>query len=1046
MTVTGLCEPGVDAIAMTQSGSMVQLSKRQHQAVTSRSDVAISAGAGTGKTQTMAARYLAHVEAGIRPLSIVAVTFTIRAAAELRHRILSQMRERYLANDSRVLEVEVAPIGTIHSLCQRICGEFPDESGIDFDFQVVDETSYQKLLTLEMPHLLERIPPHSYELLDYSTLKSFITDCLKDVERFRTAARVDISKIKESIRAAQRDAVDRGPWAAIEHELSQYQALRTSDRIELARLDALSGLRSLRQGDSRGWETLSQLNLRGGSANNWTAGEFDLVKEGLRGLRERIKELPEYVRIGWNDTDTEHQAAILALTEAVEIIVNQLVDLKARRHILDFNDLETHALKALANETVRAELADRWQAILVDEVQDISPIQYQILTSLGRDATLSAVGDAKQSLYRFRGADPELFSQQIAASQEHVTLDENYRTVPALVDSINAVFTELIPDYEPLNPVRTTKYARDPVEVIVVDETSDATMPRRRKVLAEQIGYRILDLLEEPFEVIDPETGMLRQAQPRDIAIISASWGMLDQVAEELQRLQLPANIVGGGPLLTTQEALDALTLLSFCANPHEDLACLALARSPMVGLSDAELAILGEEKPRSTSWFSFLVNHLGEDPRLLPISRLPFSPTFLPPSDQLAVAADLLLYPEIIARLNHPERRRADWTALLDLVDQRANEGLDTHDIVAYLRFAIDHEARIPRPPVDTDDSVSLVTIHASKGLEWPITIVTDLDRNPRRTPPLAVDPHFGIAYKLKDERSGHLSWIIEQQKEEELAEERRRWYVATTRARDHLILALASTDRVDQLLEQFAQQTEIVQVRIDATPAIPRVVPGADPPRYRMPEVDLATPSAAIKHELASRTLNDFRLCPLLLATPEAPRGVTSRLRALFLELAVEGRSISLGDLDWLPASQAESLIARAGEYQSMLSAHLVTAPELATGRATMAQWSIDWGPFLFDGTSVIDLTMTDGDVVGLSLAHADHPGIRAGVLYLAQSRIHWLSSTELATIHRELPPLMRELAAPPWGPRDDRASTCRYCRQTHSCHWVQSEDHKL
>jgi ATP-dependent helicase/nuclease subunit A len=994
----------------------------------------------------MAARYLAHVDAGIRPLSIVAVTFTIRAASELRHRILSQMRERYLANDPRVLEVQVAPIGTIHSLCQRICGEFPVESGADFDFQVVDETSYQKLLTLEMPHLLERIPAETYELLDYSTLKSFVTACLKDLERFRTSAAVDISKVKELISAAQRAAIDAGPWAAIEHELSQYQALRTSDRIELARLEALSGLRSLRQGDGQGWEVLSHLNLRGGSTKNWLAGEFDLIKESLRGLRERIKELPDYVRIGWNDTDTEHQAAILALTEAVEIVAGQLIDLKARRHIVDFSDLETHALQALANEAVRTELADRWQAILVDEVQDISPIQYQILTSLGRDATLSAVGDAKQSLYRFRGADPELFSQQIAASQEHVTLDENYRTIPALVDSINATFTELIPDYEALHPVRTTRYARNPVEVFVVDETSDATMPQRRKVLSEQIGYRILSLLEEPFEVADPETGMLRQTQPRDIAVISASWGMLDLVAEELQRLQLPANIVGGGPLLATQEALDVLTLLSFCANPHEDLACLALVRSPMLGLSDAELAVLGAAKPRSKSWFTFLIDHLGDDPRLRPISRLPFSPTVMSPSDQLAVAGDLLLYPEIITRLNHPERRRADWTALLDLVDQRANEGLDTHDIVAYLRFAIDHEARIPRPPVDAEDSISLVTIHASKGLEWPITIVTDLDRNPRKTPSVAVDPRYGIAYKLQDERSGHLSWIIEQQKEEELAEERRRWYVATTRARDHLILALASTDRVGQLLEQFAQQTEIVQVRIDANPAIPRVVSGSGPPRYRLPEVDLAMPSAHVQHRLTSRSLNDFRLCPLLLATPEAPRGASSRVRMLFLELAAEGRPFNPGDLDWLPPAQAESLISKAAEYQSTLSSHLVAAPELTSGKTTLAQWSVDWGPFLFDGASIIDLTMTDGDVVGLSLAHAEHPGIRAGIFYLAQSRIHWLSSRELTSIHRELPPLMRELAEPPWRARDDRSSTCRFCRQANSCHWVQREGHKL
>lgn len=1024
----------------------MQLSSRQQLAVSSRSDVAISAGAGTGKTQTMAARYLAHVEAGIRPLSIVAVTFTIRAAAELRHRILSQMRERYAVNDPRVLEVEVAPIGTIHSLCQRICGEFPEESGVNFDSQVIDETSYQKLLTLEMPHLLEHVPASTYELFDYSTLKSFITACLNDLERFRSAVAVDISKVQDLIATARRGAIDSGPWAAIEHELGQYQALRAGDRIELARLEALSGIRSLRQGDDQGWEMLAGIDLRGGSAKNWVVGELDAVKEILRGLRERLKELPQYVRIGWNNTDAEHQAAICALTDAVEIVADQLANLKARRHIIDFNDLETHALKALANEEVQTELSDRWRAILVDEVQDISPIQYQILTRLGRDATLSAVGDAKQSLYRFRGADPELFSQQIAASEEHVTLDENYRTIPALVNSINAVFCELVPDYEALSPVRTTRYDRNPIEFMVLDETSDAGMPKRRKVLAEQIGCRILDLLEEPFELTDPETGILRQAQPRDIAIISASWGMLDNVAEELQRLQLPANIVGGGQLLTTQEALDALTILSFCANPHEDLACLALARSPMIGISDAELAIFAEAKPRSASWFSYLIDQHIDDPRLEPISRLPFSPTFMSPSDQLAIAGDILLYPELIARLNHPERRRADWTALLDLVERRAREGLDLQEIVAYLRFAIDHQARIPRPPVDAEDSVSLVTIHASKGLEWPITIVTDLDRNPRNLSSLAIDPHYGIAYRLQDELSGHLSWIQEQQKEEEHAEERRRWYVAMTRAREHLILALASTDRVDQLLEQLAQQTEIIQLPIDAKPAIPRVVSGSDLPRYRLPATDLAVPSALIRHRMTSRSLNDFRLCPLLLATPEAPKGANAKLRELFLELALQPRTIGPKDLGWLPRSQAELLASKVLDYQAILSSQLAATLEVVSGTASMAQWSIDWGPFLFDGTSMIDLTMTDGDIVGLSLAHAEHPGIRAGILYLAQSRVHWLSSSELANIHRGLQPLIREFAEPPWGPRIDRASTCRYCRQAPSCHWVQREDHKL
>ncbi|WP_298209132.1 UvrD-helicase domain-containing protein [Ferrimicrobium sp.] len=1024
----------------------MELSDRQRQAVTSSGDVAISAGAGTGKTQTMAARYLAHVEAGLHPLSIVAVTFTVRAAAELRHRILIQMRERYRANDPRVLEVEVAPIGTIDSLCQHICTEFPIESELDFDFEVVDETSYRQLLSLEMPRLLEQVPPASYELLDYATLKSFVTDCLKDLERFRSAAAVDVAAIKAAIQAARLDAIQTGPWLELETALQRHQALRSTDLIEQNRLAALRGLRLLRQGDNEGWEVLSTLNRRGGSARNWLTGEYDLVKEDLRILQEQIKELPDYVRIGWSDTDEQHQAALSAVRDAVEIVATQLQDLKRAQGIVDFADLETHALTALKNEMVSAELADRWRAILVDEVQDISPLQYQLLARLGRNATLSAVGDPKQSLYRFRGADPELFAQQIARSQEHVTLDENYRTVPELVELVNNTFTKLIPDYQALRPIRTTRYPRPPIEIMVVDETSDATMAARRRLLSERIGNRILDLLEEPFEIVDPLNSTLRQVKPQDIAIISASWDMLDRVAEELQRLQLPANIVGGGRLLASQESLDALTILSFCANPHEDLSCIALMRSPMVGLSDVELAQLGEVKDQSSSWFDFLRRQLGEDPRLEPLTRLPFSPTSLSPSGQLAMAGDILLYPEILGGLNHPERRRADWIALLDLVDERASRGFDTNDIISYLRFAISDGARIARPPVEAEDSISLVTVHASKGLEWPITIVIDLDRSPRPTPPFVIDPRRGIAFKLQDERSGHLSWITELQREEELLEERRRWYVATTRARDHLIVALASRDRVGALLDQLSEYHGITQLSTTLAPPVPRVVAGTEKPRYRSPQVDLSAPSRNIRHAIVSRHLTDFRHCPLLLATAEAPMGSVGRLRRLLLERAAQGLPLLVSDLDWLPALRAERLMQSIGQYQELLSSHLRAAPTLRHGTATISSWSIDWGPFLSDGDSIVDLTLSGGDLVGLSLAHAEQPGLRAGIFYLTQSRIHWFSPSELRSIERDVPTLLHELSGCPCGPRQDRASSCRHCRQARTCHWVCREDHRL
>jgi len=1019
---------------------MMELNDRQRQAVQAPGTVTISAGAGTGKTQTMAARYLAHIEAGMRPLEVVAVTFTIRAASELRRRIVEQLRERLDSNDPRVLEVEVAPIGTIDSLCQRICAEFPIESGLDYDFAVVDETTYQQFLTQELPHLLEAVSQSTYALIDYSALKALVTSFLADLERFRRAMAVDINAIKADINVARRHVIMTGPLASFADQLSEYTPLPVQDQIADVHKTALHAIASVLAGDDSGFARLKSLNLRGGSAKHWAPGEFELVKEVLRSLRDYVRSLPLYVTDGFNETDERHQLTLEAIAEAVELVAQQLVELKRIRRIADFNDLEIHALRALEDRGVRDELATRFRAILVDEVQDISPLQYEILERLATTATLAAVGDVKQSLYRFRGAEPALFAQQINQSTMHVTLEDNYRTIPGLVSFVNTTFVDLVEPYEPLYAKRTQTYERRPVEVLAIDETSAATMPVRRRALAQQIGHRVLGILEEPFLVVDPRTGDARQARPHDIAIIASRWATLDGVAEELQRLGLVANIVGGGQLLATQEAWDVLTLLSFLDNPHEDLACIALMRSPMVGISDRELATLANTKERSTSWFAHLLSELADDPRLNPLRTLPFSPTPLSPSDQLAKAGDLLLYPELLARLNHDERRRADWVALLDLVDQRANEGFDTRSIVSYLRTALAEQSRIQRPPIEAQDAISLVTIHASKGLEWPITFVIDLDHSPAHQPRQLIDPQRGVAFTLADETSGHLSWIQEHQVEEDLLEERRKWYVATTRARDHLILGFASRSQVDELLSRIEAQFEITTCPIDAPPANPRVAPQSTKRSYRQAPVELTAPCTTIHRTLTSRALNDFRLCPLLLTSADPPFGPARLLNRLLCQRTVEGIPIDEHDLAWMGATEARNLLNDVGGYPETLTPYLANRPVLCQGASPVGTWSISWGPFLDDGTSLIDVTMDQGDLVGLALATVEHPGVGAAIFNPVTSHLHSLTPAELRRMSATLAPLVRELDAHQLGPRDHRGNVCRSCRARNTCHWVE------
>jgi len=258
-----------------------------------------------------------------------------------------------------------------------------------------------------------------------------------------------------------------------------------------------------------------------------------------------------------------------------------LQKVKYQQRILDFNDLEVHALQALADPAVQDYYAQRWQVFLIDEFQDTNPIQGQLLETLTANATLTIVGDPKQSIYSFRRADVRVFEawqSRIHPSNDLVELSLSFRTHQALIAQINRVFAPVLADlHQPLDARRQEILVPTPeiqLYTVTVDEEYqkdkgiDTNADACRRVEAHKIANLVEDMLSAKLQVHDKPSGQLREIQPKDIAILSRTWGPLELYGNAIAARDIPILQAGGGNLLDTREAKDAGALLQFLADP----------------------------------------------------------------------------------------------------------------------------------------------------------------------------------------------------------------------------------------------------------------------------------------------------------------------------------------------------------------------------------------------------------------------------------------------------------------------------------------------
>ncbi len=851
-------------------------------------NMVVSAGAGSGKTAVLVELYirlLAGETAIGRPLGvaeIMAITFTEKAATEMRERVRQGIRRRIAAGDPGVglrqalRELPNATIATFHAMCAGILREHPAEAGIDPSFSLLDELAASEELHAALDELLETELQQRSETIRL-LLKAFP---LSSVGRSR-GLRDHLVVLHQQIAGCGIDQAGMLRLAA--ERDGEAHALFARRRGELTDLVAAAEAVLAGGGKEAAYHGhLQQLvaQFRAGELaidQAATAQLLAAMKSSLVGNWGKAKPLKDdFVRC-LNDLELAvAQIAGAPLVRALLELAGKLAlayqQRKDSRGALDFEDLQLKCRALLQNDAdLRSEYRQRHVVLLVDEFQDTNPLQHELVRLLcGEEQRLFLVGDPKQSIYLFRGADVAVFGQArdeiVASGGKSCYFQESFRSRQGVIAFVNALFSQVMQggdlpfelDYAPgdhLEAVRNDYDGTPCVEMLGI--TGGEGSAEKRDLEATAIASRIRELVsgEDQVEVFDlvqegpAEPGSPPQFRPRrprygDIAILLRRFTHLKSFERELRRQGIPYYVVKGKGFYRCQEVLDILSLLRYLEYDRDLVSLAGLLRSPICGVSDETLFLLSRHDRGVGAWQELLSQpgskdsdvtvwpriDAGDQQRLVALAGLINS--LRPLRDRLTLPE---LLEEIITRTDFAssllttfqgEQKVANLRKLVELARSFASRGEGAlRPFVNYLARLVEAEPTEAEALIaaEGEDVVRLMTVHQSKGLEFPLVFVPELGGGQRHdTTPVLLDSHYGVAVKIPKPAAGWLSTlahaaIVENQQRKSVAELKRLFYVAVTRARDYLILSGTGKGVWHQWLDEFLAGSERGLVRVN-------------------------------------------------------------------------------------------------------------------------------------------------------------------------------------------------------------------------------------
>lgn len=860
-------------------------------------DLIVTAGAGSGKTRVLVERFMALLDAhpGWALPSVVAITFTEKAAREMRDRVRLAIEDRIrravdggdaVALD-RWLEHQAAltraRIGTIHSLCASILRANPAEAALDPAFDVLDENEAAILLDDAVEAALARLAHDDHP----AAARSAALLAAYDV---RAVRRVLLACARSGSAADVRAALDTTPEALIagwrrawdDSQRDLCAAAREDDDLRAA-CDAV-GPDDLPPGDklSAIWELVfayqdalfgddpaawgaavealaDGIKINVGSGKNW-GGEDALraAKTALGAIRDRARALRESMLPPPDERDDAAAGWLVLWGQAIQLAAEEYARLKTERTALDFDDLEAGARDLLEQYPgVVARYAAELNHVLVDEFQDTNAAQRDIvyrLAGMGVDGCaggrLFVVGDPKQSIYAFRGADVSVFGavrdDLIAWGGQELPLMTSFRTHANLVGAFNDLFGRILGGgagaarsagagryevalgqpmaaFRASDPHAVPEHAQ-PLTVFALPRPDKEQYPdfgaeEIRRWEAQMLADHIHGLVRRGVRVWDRRSGDLRAVRYGDVALLFQAMTHVPLYEDVFKTAGLPYLTVAGKGYYDRQEVRDLLNLLAALHNPADDLALAVALRSPLFGLSDDALFALrlarGSNGERGSLWDALFS---PEPAPMFPADDLPardFAVDVLAGlramagraaiADVLSRALEQTGYLATLTGLPDGARRRGNVEKLVALARASGRVSLGAFD--AYARELVAREVREGEVAVDAEGIgengapgvVTLMSVHASKGLEFPVVALADTswDRA-RRADTFTLDPEAGPACALptddpQDEQPESFAWEWAKRLADrrDRAERRRLLYVGATRAQEYLIVS---------------------------------------------------------------------------------------------------------------------------------------------------------------------------------------------------------------------------------------------------------------
>lgn len=871
------------------------LTAQQKLAVDCRNtSLIVSAAAGSGKTFVLARRVIELLSDPNDPCDVdrlLVLTFTNAAAAEMRQRIGSALHERLLLSGGNAhLRRQLALLGgsriqTVHGFCQSLIREHFSRCGVDPDFRLADEPQCALLQQNALDAVMERAYEADDE--DFRQLCGILSDDRSDEKLSKTvlglyqkmrshphpdrllelmpglcAADLEDSGYSREMLRQARGLADFAHGIALSAREEVAAVPQVEEKYALALDSCVQGTLRLLEAIDEGWESaracIGSLCFEDLKSCRYEDKAF---LERIKARRDLVKKQIGYLKQYYFSMSPETMArdgarqasAVRALCRLVTDFTAEYDGQKRRLGVLDFSDLEHMALHLLQNgdgtpSDIAEELTEHFREIIVDEYQDTNEIQEEIFRTLRRKGDSAFfVGDVKQSIYRFRLADPTVFLDRCAVSEQYdgtdggdrrLSLNTNFRSRPEVLELCNYVFSRLMSsrfgdveydEEQRLNPHRDQR-GIVPSEVLLLDttdsgdpeedepESEDEKEERRLEKEARLAALRIKRLLRE--ETV-PEDGGDRPARPEDVAILlSAFRGKAEVFRQALLREGIPCS-GGSSAFFGTIETAVILSLLRLLQNRRQDIPLVSALRSPLYLFSADDLARLRLKKENVDLIECVAAAAEDGDARcaafLADLDRWDQAALELPLTRLIRLIYDETGAEGVFAAMDGGKARVRNLRKI-----ERLAGGFDssiTGGLSAFLRW-IDRKLEEGSDPEDSgseSEGVQLMTIHRSKGLEFPFVILADLARQFNEEDlrkDVLFHPSMGVGMRLPDETIGAKvpTWqwnAVKLRTQAEMrSEELRKLYVAMTRAREKLILILAE-NKLENKVKKIADGT---------------------------------------------------------------------------------------------------------------------------------------------------------------------------------------------------------------------------------------------